>query len=97
MCVNRRIPAFFSNALLLLAALSAEPAMLLREWGEPIPLSRCVVVTNDAALGTRVAGALEAKGAEATVVTGGEACANSGSAAPATSPLHGGLVNRFGQ
>lgn len=64
--------------LLMPMALAAQPAMLPRAWREPIPLKRCVVVTDNAALGVRVVEALKAKGADARAVTAREAVVGTG-------------------
>lgn len=52
--------------------------MLARDWGEPIPLDRCVVVTDSVVLGERVVEALRTKGAEAMAVSPREATTESG-------------------
>ena len=73
-----RVQAVLLNTLLLPLALAAEPAMLSRDWREPIPLDHCVVVTDNTALGNQAAEALRAKGAEATVLTGRQAATETG-------------------
>ncbi|OGV78941.1 MAG: hypothetical protein A3K19_24025 [Lentisphaerae bacterium RIFOXYB12_FULL_65_16] len=61
------------SALVAPMALAAEPAMLPRDWAEPIPLEHCVVVTDSTVLGTRVVEALRARNADATVMTARQA------------------------